>query len=283
MTRARFAVALLVGAASLGCATEARADDEPPRPAEVWLGIGYGSAVCDDKKPTSDCPVDGGTAFHLGGAWRFHRSFAAGLELAGWSFKVREAWRGKLASDATDVTFGSSYLALLGRWYFLSSGSPDAYLQAGFGGGSVKGHAENAGNRYDVTVSGVVVPVGIGAGWRIGSHVRLGPEALAYLQKSSRVCETTNGSETCKASNSDQNALPWRVGLVVTGLFGAPLGHPLDRSGLHFVLHVSVRHGRSFCTFGALLPASGSQADTEQARSRHSMVSEQALSSRHSL
>ncbi len=42
------------------------------QPVELHLLLGYGNAVCDNDKPDSDCPVDGGVAFALGGGWRFH-------------------------------------------------------------------------------------------------------------------------------------------------------------------------------------------------------------------
>jgi hypothetical protein len=64
--------------------------------------LGFGNAVCDNDEPTSDCPVDGGAAFGLGGAWRFHGNFAAVLELAAWAFNVRDEWRGQLRVLVSD-------------------------------------------------------------------------------------------------------------------------------------------------------------------------------------
>ena len=51
---------------------------------------------------------------------------------------------------------------------------------------------------------------------------QLGAQALAYLQKSTKVCETSNGNESCRDANSDQNALPWRIVAVGTFTLGDP-------------------------------------------------------------
>lgn len=193
------------------------------RPAEVSLAVGPGSAACDDKKPESDCAVDGGVSFGLSGGWRFHRRFLIGLDLSGWSFKVRESWKGQLTSEATDVRLSSSYLSTLARWYFVASGPTDAYVQLGVGGGTVSGHAENASGTYDFAAKGVVVPAAIGAEWHVLPNLRLGVQALAYLHLSSRVCDTGTGSEQCRDAGADSNALPWRIALVASVPFGAPL------------------------------------------------------------
>lgn len=203
-------------------AARAGADDSR-RPAEVSLAVGPGSAACDDKKPDSDCAVSGGVSFGLFGGWRFHRRLLVGLELSAWSFKVRDSWKGKLAADATDVKIGSSYLSTLARWYFVASGPTDAYLQLGLGGGSVTGHAENASGSYDFAAKGLVIPAAIGAEWHVHPHLRLGVQALAYLQLSSRVCDTGSGSEQCRDAGSDSNALPWRLSVVATVPFGEVL------------------------------------------------------------
>lgn len=185
------------------------------RSVELFLGIGAGNAVCDDKKPESDCPVDkAGGAISLGGAWRFHGHWAVGLELAGFSYDVRETWRGQLQDPATDVKFSSSYLAPFVRWYWFERGITDGYLQAGLGVGSVKAEASNAGGKYEADFSGVVVPLAIGAEWHLGSLVRLGPQGSLFLHRSTRVCETTNGAETCRDAAKGDGVLGWRFLLV---------------------------------------------------------------------
>ncbi len=194
-----------------------------PRPVELWVGLGYGDAVCDHEKPESDCAVAGGTSLALGGAWRASRRFSLGLELGATSYRVRDAWRGKLDDAATKVELSSAALVLLGRYHFVAEERVDAHLELGLGASNVRGHAENAGGQYDVRVTGAAYALGVGAGYRLAPWVRLGPEAVAYLQKSSRVCEESTGKDmSCRAATKDQDALPWRVLLVGTFMFGSP-------------------------------------------------------------
>ena len=197
-------------------------DDHPRRPAEMFAVLGAGNAVCDRNKPSNQCVVDGGVALGLGGAWRLHPHWAIGGELAYWGYKVNDAWKGTLTDPAVNVRFSSYYVAPFGRWYWFGHGITDAYLQAGIGFGAFNGKASNDTGSYEIAVRGIVYPVAIGAEWYLSSHFRLGAQALAYLQKSTRVCETTNGNESCRDATSEQNALPWR--LVVVGTF--TLGDP---------------------------------------------------------
>lgn len=198
--------------------------------------LGSGSALCDNKKPDSDCPVEGGgSSVGLGGGWRFHRRFSANLELSTWTFKVRDQWKGRLDNPATDVKFGSSYLALIGRWYFFAGESADAYLGFGVGVGSVKATAENASGKYVFEAKGTVYPASIGVEWKLAPWFRLGPQGLIYLHKSTKICETNNGgTEICRSPNDlradgtkpddgDGDALPWRIAVVGTFLLGGPL------------------------------------------------------------
>jgi hypothetical protein len=210
--------------ALLAAAPANAADDDahPRRPAELFLALGAGNAVCDDTKPSNQCVVNGGVALGLGGAWRLHPHWAIGGELAYWRYKVREEWKGTLTDPATDVRLSSFYVAPFGRWYWFGSGITDAYLQAGIGFGSFNGKASNAGGTYEIGVQGIVYPVAIGAEWYLSSHFRLGGQALAYLQKSTKVCETSNGNENCRDATSEQNALPWRLVAVGTFTLGDP-------------------------------------------------------------
>jgi len=179
--------------------------------------------VCDDKKPDSDCPVETGAAFLVGGAWRLHNRWALGAELAGWNFSVRDQWRGQLEDPATDVKFSSSYLALMARWYWLASvGHYHGYLQFGLGFGSVQGEATgDAGAKYRVQNRGAVFPLGIGFDFELADVFRLGPQALAYLQSSSQRCEEINDQgESCVDAGKDDNALPYRLVLMATFNFG---------------------------------------------------------------
>lgn len=203
-------------------------ESKPPRePVELHLLLGYGSAVCDNDKPDSDCPVDGGAAFALGGGWRFHDHWSVGLEIAAWSFQVRDSWRGQLESEATDVKFGSTYVAPFARWYWFEPGTTNAYLQAGIGFGSVTAEASNSTGTYHYTARGVVFPVAIGVEWQLSQLFRLGPQFGAYLHVSNELCEDTNGSEKCRDPGKDENgnreglALPWRLVAVGTFTFGS--------------------------------------------------------------
>jgi hypothetical protein len=205
--------------------SSARADGDdahPRRPAEIFAVLGAGNAVCDDTKPSNQCAVKGGAALGLGGAWRLHPHWAIGGELAFWSYKVREEWKGTLTDPATDVKLTSFYVAPFARWYWFGHGITDAYLQGGIGFGAFHGKASNAGGTYDIDVTGIVYPFAIGADWYLSTHFRLGVQALAYLQKSRKVCETTNGNEACKDATNDQNALPWRIVAVGTFTLGDP-------------------------------------------------------------
>jgi len=215
---------LLSAACAASFLVAASAEAAPPerrRPVELFLGLGPGNAVCDDKKPDSDCPVGGvGTAVSFGGAWRFHRHGAVGVELAAWTYRVRDAWKGQLTDPATDVKFSSVYLAPFIRWYFVARPSVDAYLQAGIGVGSVKGEAKNAAGAYDANFSGVAFPVAIGAEWYVARWFRFGPQFGTYLHRSTQVCETRNGEKICTEASRDQALLAWRILLNATFTFG---------------------------------------------------------------
>ncbi len=201
--------------------TASAAPPEPRRPVELFLGLGFGNAVCDDKKPDTDCPVgSAGGTLSVGGAWRFHRRVAVGLELAAFSYKVRDSWRGQLTDPATDVKFSSTYLAPFLRWYFVSRGATEAYVQGGIGVGTVKGEATNAGGSYEANLSGVVVPLAIGAEWYVAPWFRLGPQLGAYLHRSTEACETTKGDKTCSQASRDQALLAWRFLLGATFTLG---------------------------------------------------------------
>jgi len=213
---ASFAVALLASAPLVATA----APKQPRKPAELFLGLGLGGAACDNKKPDSDCPVDGGLAIDLGGSYRFHGHFSVGAELAIWGYKVREAWKGQLKDPAVDVKFSSVYLAPFARWYWFDDEAIDVYVQAGFGFGSFHGEAKNATDTYKVDVSGFVIPLGIGAEYIAAENFRFGLQFLPYLQISRKVCEQINDADqTCRSAGSDSNALPWRLILIGTVLF----------------------------------------------------------------
>lgn len=218
MSAARAAPALAL--ATLLAAAPAAAEGPARRPAELYLGLGPGNAFCDNKKPDSQCPVDGAFTLTLGGGYRLARPFSVGAELAAWGYKVRDSWRGQLDGAPSDVKLSSSYLGLMGRWYWLATRAVDAHLQFGLGAATFSGEASNAAGKYEVKVTGVAVPLGLGAEAYLSSRFRLGGQALVYLQKSSRVCETINGAEACKGATSDQNALPWRLNLLFTVLLG---------------------------------------------------------------
>jgi hypothetical protein len=217
---------------SVGHAT-AQGAPPPPRPLagaetrplwEVQLGLGAGSAFCDTDEPNSACPVKTGGALSAVGAWRFAPRAALGLELAIWSFGVRDSWRGELQRETPikDARFGSFYAAPFLRWYWLKSGAIDPYLQGGLGIGAVNGKVENErGESFEVTVSGLVVPLAIGAEAWVSRHVRVGAQALVYAQFSSRYCDAINGAgEVCRDSAKDENAVPWRLALTGTYAFG---------------------------------------------------------------
>ncbi len=193
------------------------------RPWEILVGLGIGNAFCDRDAPDSDCPVAGAFAFFVGGGYRFIPNFSAGIELAGWSYAVREGWRGGLTEETDDVNFSSSYLALYGRWYWFKEGKMDPYLQAGIGLGSLVGKAETETDTFEVRSNGWVVPVGIGVDWQLGRIFRLGPQALVYWHHATEICTKTNDDEQCHDPGRNEDgdregeALPWRI--AVTGTF----------------------------------------------------------------
>lgn len=191
--------------------------------------LGYGSAVCDNEKPTSDCPVDGGGAFGLGGAWRFHDNWAVGLELASWAFKVRDEWRGQLQNPADDVKFSSFYFSPFARWYWFDEGTVDPYLQAGIGLGTVSAEAKNANASYEYNARGIAYSLGIGVDFHVSKLFRLGPQLLGYLHVSNEICDNpSGGSETCRDPGKNEDgdreglALPWRFVAVGTFMLGDP-------------------------------------------------------------
>jgi hypothetical protein len=227
-----FLVATLTSAAALAQSPEAApptaaspAPPAGPRPVELFLVLGPGSALCDNKKPDSDCPVEGaGAALGLGGGWRFHRRFSVNLELSAWTFKVRDAWKGKLDNPATDVKFGSTYISLIARYYFYAGEIADAYLGFGVGVGSVNATAENAGGKYQFEAKGTVFPASLGVEWRLAPWFRLGPQGLIYVHKTNERCETVNGGASdCRSPDGgENNAIVWRLAAVGTFLFGGP-------------------------------------------------------------
>jgi hypothetical protein len=197
-------------------ASAATVDAAPParrHKIEVYIGIGFGNAVCDSNKPANECPVDPGVgpAFALGGAWRFHPHFAVGAEAGGWGFKTRESWRGNLQDPATKVNFTAAYFAPFARWYWFKRGRVDPYLQAGVGYGSVGAIAENSGGKYDGRYNGVAVHAGIGVDWWLGDMGRLGTSGMLYLHRTAQVCETLNGTKTCRDAGKDEALLAWRI------------------------------------------------------------------------
>ncbi len=216
--------------ASLACSPVVLAAPEAAapalQPAELYLFLGVGSAVCDNEKPDSDCPVDGGGAFGLGGGYRFHDHFSIGAELAGWSFNVREQWRGQLEDPATDVTFSSVHISPLARWYWFDPGTANPYLQAGIGYGVVTARAENAGGSYELTATGITYSLGIGVEWQISELFRLGPQFASTLHVSTKLCEESNGARACRSPSKNEDGdreglvLPWRLVAVGTFTFG---------------------------------------------------------------
>jgi hypothetical protein len=189
--------------------------------------LGIGNAFCDRDEPDSDCPVAGALTFFVGGGYRFVPNFSAGVELAGWSYAVRDGWRGNLSEETDDVDFTSSYLALYGRWYWFDTGKLDPYLHAGIGLGSLVGHAKTEAAEFEVRSSGWVVPFGIGVDWQLGRIFRLGPQALVYWHHSTEICEKTDDVEECHDPGKDEDggregeALPWRITIAGTFTFGA--------------------------------------------------------------
>jgi len=198
------------------------ADSEPDpyavRPVELWLGVGYGDAVCDEKPDTEggDCIIDGALALNLGGLWRYSQAWGVGLELGSHSFAVNETWRGQLDDPATEVNLAASYLAAFFRWYPLHGGPVVAYTQLGVGAGQLGGQARNATSKYEVSVDGWVAQLGVGGEAYLGRSFRLGPQALAYLLKGTEKCETNDGVEVCDRARGGDAALPWRLSLQAT-------------------------------------------------------------------
>ena len=217
-----FAVAVtLMGPGFARAAPASETESPSPPPWELFVGLGFGNAVCDNEKPDSDCPVDGAFTMALGGGWRFHDHFSVGGELALWAFKIRDEWRGGLDNPAVDVSFTSVYLAPYLRWYWFDKSAAAPYLQAGVGIGSVAAEASNDGGTYKYSASGVVFPVAIGVDWRLGGRFRLGPQAQAYLQVSSEICADEPGTDKeCHSPGTDEDGeregllLPWRIMLV---------------------------------------------------------------------
>jgi opacity protein-like surface antigen len=201
----------------------AQSREEVRAPWETDLGLGLGNAVCDSKKPDSDCPVAGAGTFFLGGAWRFHPHWAVGLELAYWGYKVRESWRGQLADSATDVKLSSAYIAALARWYWFDHGNIDPYLTFGLGVGSFDATASNAYATYEFKASGSVWPLGIGVEWQLGDVLRLGPQLLWYLHVSSTICENSVCRSAGRSPDGSREgiALPWRLALSGTFTLGS--------------------------------------------------------------
>jgi hypothetical protein len=216
---------LALGLASASVLLAAPALAQPERkPAEIYLALGFGDAVCGEERPDSSCAVQGGTAIALGGGYRFHSNWLVGLELGGFAFGVRDEWRGQLEDPATDVAFSSSYVAPFARWYWFGKGVTDPYLMAGFGFGSIAAEAENDTSRYDYQSKGVVYLLGIGVEWQVAEIFRLGPQLLGILHVGTEICEDSpTEPEICRDPGRDEYgdregaALPYRF--VLSGTF----------------------------------------------------------------
>ncbi len=193
-------------------------ETEGRKPWEINIGLGFGNAVCAREDEAGQCPVDGAGTFYVGGGYRFTPNWAIGLELAAWGYEVRDEWRGQITEDLSEEPrFGSSYLAIYGRWYWFDRGTMDPYLHFGLGAGSFQGEAKSETDEYKTVASGWVLPFGIGIDWQVAEVFKLGPQLLAYFHKSTRICETLSGDETCRDPGTDSNgdpegrALPWRL------------------------------------------------------------------------
>jgi hypothetical protein len=205
--------------------------DYARRPTELFLGIGYGNAVCDNDEPDSQCPVDGGVALTLGGGWRFAPYWSVGLELGLWDYAVREEWRGQIQGAPDEVSLSSWYFGPYVRWYWFDRKIADPYMQAGIGLGTIRGEASNETSEYRIEASGITFPLGIGVEWQVADIFRLGPQLLGYLHFSNEICEDPPpqpGDPECRDPVEDENgeregrALPWR--LIAMGTF--TLGQP---------------------------------------------------------
>jgi hypothetical protein len=187
---------------------------------EAYGGLGVGNAFCGDNAPESDCPVDRGVggAFAAGFGFRFHPKVSIGLELGAWGFRTRDSWRGKLQDPASDVRFSAAYISPVVRYFFVSRGSADAYLQFGLGFGRIGADAENGGNKYNLTFNGISTHAAIGVEWYVARFLRLGPQGMLYLHSSTRTCETINGGEVCRDASRDEGMLAWRI-LIVQASF----------------------------------------------------------------
>ena len=214
----------IVGAAAVSTLLIAStADARPPAKRhhfEAYGGLGVGNAFCDRSEPTNDCPVDSGVGgtFAAGFGFRFHPKVSIGAEFGWWGFRTRDSWRGKLPDPATDVGFTASYLNAVVRYFFVSRGSADAYLQFGLGFGRIGARAENKGSKYDLAFNGVSTHAAIGVEWYITRFLRLGPQGMLYLHSSTRTCETINGNEVCRDAARDEGMLAWRI-LIVQASF----------------------------------------------------------------
>ncbi|MCC6215399.1 MAG: outer membrane beta-barrel protein [Polyangiaceae bacterium] len=188
----------------------------------VHVAIGPGAALCDRKKPVDECPVDGGIAVGLGGGYRLSPRWELGGEIAVWSLAVRESWKRKLDPPAEDTEFSTFYLAPHARYWFLAEGDFDPYVQLGFGLGAVSGRAENtSGGRFEVENTGFVYPVAAGLDWYASDDVRLGLQGLIYVHATQTHCERENdGAETCSRGTPEHHAVPWRVVLMGSWVFG---------------------------------------------------------------
>ncbi|MBK7402895.1 MAG: hypothetical protein IPJ34_43395 [Myxococcales bacterium] len=198
----------------------------PPPPAdrrragEIWVGLGFGNAVCDDKKPKEECVVDkAGAALDLGGAWRFHPHWAIGAEFGFNGFNANQTWKSTLPDPSISVRFSGWYLAPTLRWYWFGRGVADPYLQVGLGLGGVSAHAEDGkGGVADWRVTGWTLPMGIGVEFYVAERFRLGPQLQTWFLRGTKACDTTNGSEACRDARSEERMLAWRFSLQ--GTFG---------------------------------------------------------------
>lgn len=200
------------------------ADARPPAKRhhfEAYGGLGVGNAICDNNEPESDCPVDRGVggAFAAGFGFRFHPKVSVGLEFGAWGFRTRDSWRGKLPDPSTEVGFSAAYLSPVVRWFFVSRGAADAYLQFGLGFGTVGADAVDArGDKYKLRFNGISTHAAIGVEWYLTRFLRLGPQGMLYLHSSTRTCETISGNEVCREAARDEGMLAWRI-LIVQASF----------------------------------------------------------------
>jgi len=143
------------------------------RPFELTPELVLGLPSCADGTTENQRCAGLAGGLGVGGTllWRPTPYFAFG----GTFNALRFGFHPGTGSGLSESRASGQFVGVLGRVYFFERGVLDPYLELGLGSGSVETRADEAGEAYDESTSGLAFRTGGGLEFYLGRHVRLGP------------------------------------------------------------------------------------------------------------